>query len=215
MKKPESELRESQSTRGRIVALLRGGVRTVQALAEALDVSPGAVRVHLTNLERDGIVQLGSAQKGFRKPFQTYELTEEAEHAMSRAYAPVLAMLVNLLERRISKEELQELLCLTGRSLAARHGEVAHGTISERTRNAVNKLNSLGGNAHIEETEDQLVIRTSACPLRTVTTGRPEACCIATCMLAELIGSNVSHECDHSGSPRCRFVVSKHSSKAK
>ncbi len=204
-----NDLRQSQSTRGRLVALLRRGLKTVQELAEELQVTPGAVRVQLANLERDGVVRVGPMQRGFRKPFQTYELTEAAEHAMSRAYPPVLEALVTLLEEGMPSQDLEGLLCQTGRSLAARHGEVAHGSIGERVQNAVNKLNSLGGNAQVEELEDRLVIRTSVCPLRSLTARHPAACKIATCMLAELIGSAVSHECDCSGSPKCQFVVSK------
>jgi predicted ArsR family transcriptional regulator len=207
--KNAQELRESQSTRGRIVGLLRRGLKTVQELAGELQVSSGAVRVQLANLERDGIVRLGPTQRGHRKPFQTYELTEEAETAMSRAYPPVLVALVSLLERRLPIAELEELLCQVGRGLATRHGEVAVGSVTERTHNAATKLNSLGGNAQVEELEDRLVIRTSVCPLRALTAQHRAACEIATCMLTELIGAPVNHVCDYDGTPKCRFVVLK------
>src|SRR5437899_12396588 len=50
------------STRGRIIQLLRRGSRTVDELAEAVDLTDNGVRGHLATLERDGIV----AQTGVR-----------------------------------------------------------------------------------------------------------------------------------------------------
>lgn len=47
-----------ESTRGRIIMLLRRASRTVEEVAQELDLTDNAVRAHLTTLERDG---LGSA----------------------------------------------------------------------------------------------------------------------------------------------------------
>ena len=54
-----------QSTRGRIVTLLRRSKSTVEGLARALDLTDNGVRAHLGVLERDGIVrQRGSVRSG-------------------------------------------------------------------------------------------------------------------------------------------------------
>jgi len=52
------------STRGQVMqamALLRGGDRSVEELAQALGLTANAVRAHLVTLERDEIVRQGSA----------------------------------------------------------------------------------------------------------------------------------------------------------
>ncbi len=46
-----------ESTRGRIVALLRRSGRTVEELARALGLTDNGARAHLATLERDGIVR--------------------------------------------------------------------------------------------------------------------------------------------------------------
>ncbi len=45
------------STRGQIITLLRRSSRTVDELAQVLDLTRTAVRAHLAALERDGLVQ--------------------------------------------------------------------------------------------------------------------------------------------------------------
>ncbi|HEX7176746.1 MAG TPA: ArsR family transcriptional regulator, partial [Pyrinomonadaceae bacterium] len=67
------------STRGRIVSLLRDGSKTVNDLASKLELTDNAVRAHLLTLERDGLVRQSGVQRGARKPHFAYELTAEAE----------------------------------------------------------------------------------------------------------------------------------------
>ena len=54
-----------ESTRGRMVTLLRRSGRTVEELARALGLTDNGIRAHLAALERDGIVrQRGSVRRG-------------------------------------------------------------------------------------------------------------------------------------------------------
>jgi predicted ArsR family transcriptional regulator len=192
------------------VSLLRQGPQTVRALSKELGLTENAVRTHLADLDRDKIVHQGPDQKGHRKPFQTFEITEEAEHSFSRAYPGVLETLVSLLESKLPAQELNEILCQVGRNLAPRHSEVAHGSVDERAENAVSKLNALGGSGRVEKEGEDIVIKTNGCPLKGLTAAHPNACCIAASMLGELIGSEVRDECEHGPNPKCRFRVGMH-----
>ena len=60
-----------ESTRGKILDLLRSKERTVNELAAALGLTDNAVRAHLLSLERDGLVHQSGTQPGFRKPHAT------------------------------------------------------------------------------------------------------------------------------------------------
>ena len=73
------------STRGRIVLLLRRASRTVNELAQALDLTDNAVRGQLALLERDGLVHQSGRRAGKHKPNLTYALTPEAQPPGSRA----------------------------------------------------------------------------------------------------------------------------------
>src|SRR3954463_15079999 len=85
-----------ESTRGRILSLLRVAPRTVDELAGELKVTDNAVRQHLTGLERDGLVRGVGVRRsgGAGKPATVYELHADAEPLLSRAYAPVLGTLL-------------------------------------------------------------------------------------------------------------------------
>ena len=93
--KTKLDKRFFDSTRGRIVTLLRGTTRTVNELAEELGLTDNAVRAHLLSLERDGLVTQSGIQRGTRKPHFAYELAAEAEHLFPKAYDALLNQLTH------------------------------------------------------------------------------------------------------------------------
>ena len=118
MKATKLDKRFFESTRGRIVALLRGTRKTVNELAEDLELTDNAVRAHLLSLERDGLIKQSGIQRGTRKPHFAYELTEEAEHLFPKAYDALLNQLISVLKGRLTPGALDEVLRDVGRSLA-------------------------------------------------------------------------------------------------
>src|ERR1051326_1108107 len=107
------------TTRGQVVSLLRRSSQTVEELATALGLTNNAVRSHLATLERDGLVEQRGVRRGRGKPALMYELTPEGELLFSKAYAPVLAELVDTLEEELGLAEAERLLGVAGRRLAA------------------------------------------------------------------------------------------------
>src|ERR671925_187427 len=85
------------STRGRIISLLRRESRTVNDLAAALGLTDNAVRTHLDRLERDGLVHPSGTRPGTRKPNITYDLTPEAGQLFHRADAVFFPLLLDVL----------------------------------------------------------------------------------------------------------------------
>src|SRR5215468_12321804 len=120
MKETKLGERFFESTRGRIVSLLRGKTRTVNELAEELELTDNAVRSHLLSLERDGLVRQSGVQRGHRKPHFAYELTPEAEDLFPKAYDTLLNQLLSVLKHRLPPKALKEILREVGRSLMAR-----------------------------------------------------------------------------------------------
>src|SRR5689334_6049836 len=110
-----------ESTRGRIILLLRGGSLTVNELAEALGLTDNAVRTHLTALERDGLVRPSGRRPGTRKPTVTYDLTPDAERLFPKVYGPLLRHLLDELAERLPAKKREELARAAGRRLAAEH----------------------------------------------------------------------------------------------
>src|SRR6476661_2582076 len=102
----------NDATRGRLLALLREGTWTVDDLAARLELTDNAVRFHLAALEREGRVAKAGVQRhsGAGQPATLYSLTPAADQAFSRAYAPVLAAVVEELHVTMSGSRLAAFL---------------------------------------------------------------------------------------------------------
>ncbi len=195
------------STRGRILSLIRQESRTVDELADALDLTDNAVRAHLAALERDGFVQQRGARKGSSKPAFVYELAGGAEPLFPKAYGQILNELLAVLENQLNTEELEALMRATGRRLAARWKTLS-GNSNTRLEAAVEILNELGGMAELEQHNGVSCIWSSSCPLAAVVPDHPAACRLAETLVTEMVGAPVQERCEKGDAPRCHFEVS-------
>ncbi|HET9802638.1 MAG TPA: ArsR family transcriptional regulator [Candidatus Acidoferrum sp.] len=197
-----------ESTRGRVLELLRAKKQTVNDLAATLDLTDNAVRAHLASLEREGLVRQAGTQPGFRKPHVTYALTAEGEQVFPKAYGPLLDLLLGVLSKKLSEKELRAAMREVGKMVAANHLlEVEDKTRDERIEAALRILKDLGGSATFHESEGKHFIRGSGCPLAAATAQHPEACLIAESLLSLIIGTPVKEHCIHGASPACRFEI--------
>ena len=208
MQRTKLDNRFFDSTRGRLVTLLRGTTKTVNELAEALELTDNAVRAHLLSLERDGLIKQSGIQRGTRKPHFAYQLTEEAEQLFPKAYDVLLNQLITVLKGRLTPAALEEVLREVGRSLAgAQPASRKNADIESRIGNAVAALEAIGGAACVEKENEKLVICSEGCPLAAAVADHPEVCRLAETLLSEIIGLEVREHCDRNGPPRCRFEI--------
>ena len=196
------------STRGRIVTLLRGTTKTVNELADELGLTDNAVRAHLLSLERDSLIKQSGVQKGTRKPHFAYELTAEADNLFPKAYDALLNQLITVLKGRLAPETLEQVLRDVGRSLAgAQAVSRSNDDLESRVERGLTALEAIGGAARIEREKEKICIRSETCPLAAAVAEHPEVCRLAETLLSEIIGVEVREHCDREGSPRCRFEV--------
>ena len=196
------------STRGRILTLLRRQSRTVDDLAHSLDLTDNAVRAHLAALERDGLVQQHGERRGSSKPAFVYELAPEAENLFPKSYGQVLNELIQVLDERVSKEEINEMLHAVGHRMATLR-DIPDGDLRVRLQAAVGVLNEMGGMAELAEDEEgRYTICSFSCPLAAVVPAHPEACKLAEALVAEIAGASAKEMCEQGEHPRCRFSIS-------
>ncbi len=195
------------TTRGRVVALLRRGRRSVEELAAALGLTDNAVRAHLTALERDGVVTAAGVrrERTVGKPATFYDVAPGTDALFSRAYAPALAALVAELGDRLPAEELDMVLRGAGRRLAP--VTIASATFDGHVRAAAALLAELGGDADLVPADDGYLVRAYGCPLARAVAARPETCRALEQLLAEVTGTPVHEHCDRTGPPHCRFAI--------
>jgi len=208
MKTTKLDERFFDSTRGRVVGLLRGKSGTVTELAEKLGLTDNAVRAHLLSLERDGLVRQSGVRRGSRKPHFSYELTPEAERLFPKPYDALLNQLITTLKGRLPPSALEDVLREVGRSLAGQHSsDDSPVDLEERLLNALGVLKAIGGTPSVEREEGKLTIRSGGCPLAAAVVEHPEVCELAESLVAELVGVPVRESCDRGESPKCCFEI--------
>lgn len=200
----------SDSTRGRIVDLLRRGSRTVDELAAELSITDNAVRLHLGLLQRDGIVRSAGVRRegAVGKPATMYEIDPAADPLFSRAYLPFLSSLLGALGDRLSTREVRALMRDVGQRLAGEPSQES-ATLAERAELGSRVLNELGGVTTVERGPDRtLRIKGCGCPLSAAVNAEADVCIAAQSMLAAITGAEVTEHCDRSGDrPQCCFEL--------
>ena len=205
----ERSNRFRESTRGRIVALIRRGERTVDEIANAIGMTDNAVRSHLTALERDGLIQQSGVRRspGAGKPAALYELNPSAEPLLSSAYPPVLAAVLDALVDELPLERATELLRDAGRRVARQAGGRAQGSELDQVRAAAAVLTELGGEVDVEHSHGTFTIKGSGCPLSAAVSRRPELCQAVEALVSEISGMPLMQCCRHGERPSCCFRV--------
>src|SRR5690349_9455958 len=201
-------------SRERIVQMLRSGALTVNDLAAHLGLSHNAIRVQLTSLERDGIVQHAGTERRTTRPSHVFELTPEARESFSKAYVPFLSHLVGVLTRREPPAAVATVMREVGKSLAdaLRGRAVLDGPLADRVAAASLTLNEeLGAVTHVEPVNAHFMIRGSSCPLAALTSGHPAVCLAVERLVAGLTNSHVRECCRRDENPpRCCLEIRPH-----
>jgi predicted ArsR family transcriptional regulator len=195
-------------TRARLIALIRRGVRTVDELAGELGVTDNAVRAQLQTLEQAGVVRSAGSRRAptAGKPATLYEITPTAEPALSSAYPPVLAALLESIADKLPAADVDEILRDAGKRLAPSEPPTRR-SLEVRVHAAADVLTALGAEIDVERTPDGFQLRGYACPLASAVRAEPRACLVVEELVSALVGSPVRECCDRSAGARCRFEV--------
>jgi predicted ArsR family transcriptional regulator len=193
-------------TQVRLLGLLRRSRHTITSLAEALGLTDNAVRMHIAALHRDGIVaQVGSQRDTGGKPARLYGLTAAGEELFPKAYALVLAKLVEEIVRTEGRARAIQLLRAVGAQAAQ---QASRGTNpKQRMEAAAAVFRDLGADALVEKTTDGWRLQGYGCPLSAVTSGHPEMCELGKALVEEVVGAPVTECCQRGDHPRCSFEL--------
>jgi predicted ArsR family transcriptional regulator len=197
------------SSRGRIVALLRRGALTADDIASELRVTRSAIRAQITGMERDGVVRRAGQRPGTTRPSHVFVLTPEVEQLLSTAYIPLLTQVVDVFAAGLPSDQLETLLRQAGKQLADElsRGKRLAGSLGARVAMASDMMNEqLGATTRVEE-NGGYVIRGFGCPLAAVTGKHPGVCLAMESLVAEVVGAPVRECCDRDERPRCCFEI--------
>jgi predicted ArsR family transcriptional regulator len=197
------------SSRGRIVTLLRGGGLTADDIASKLGLTRSAIRAQITGMERDGVVRRAGQRRGTTRPSHVFELTPEVEQLLSSAYIPLLTQLVQVFTDGLPTHQLETMLRQAGKKLADElsRGKRPSGSLGSRVAMASEMMNEqLGAMTHVEG-NGGYVIRGVGCPLAALTGKHRGVCLAMESLVAEVVGVPVRECCNRSERPHCCFEI--------
>jgi predicted ArsR family transcriptional regulator len=205
-----------ESTREQVLRLIRGRRElTVAQLAEALALSPQAIRRHLDSLRADGFVDVRLERHGIGRPALIYFATELGEEASGRTYLQLLARLLRHLDKQekvdagSGRQVLERAFSGIAQEVAADHRAEVHGaSLAERIAEASVALEGEGIVDGWRKDGDVFQIVNGECPyLRLAELS--DAPCRADKQSIELLVGTAVEQTKRivDGSPVCEYIV--------
>ncbi|MCS6803257.1 MAG: metalloregulator ArsR/SmtB family transcription factor [Chloroflexota bacterium] len=185
------------------------GRQTAQALADALGITPVAVRKHLEALEAEGLVRVSTVKQPRGRPALLYQLTPAADALFPQGYRQLSLDLIADLVALDGEEKLEQLL-------RARNARVLQERVAplddpaQRVQELVRLRNEDGYMASVEEQPDSYVIREHNCPIYEVASRFPVACQCEADLFTAVVNKPVVREGSIvEGDESCTYRVPK------
>ena len=207
MRKTRIDDRFFESTRGKIVLLLRIADRTVDELSKEIGVTDNAVRAHLLSLERDGLIFQNGVTRGFRKPHFSYSLSPAAELLFPKPFDALFTHTVGVLKKQFPPKKVEQVLRRIGSELAAPYKQPGRANLTLRLDSALKALTDIGGVAAVSQKNGKTVISGKSCPLNAAVSQHKEVCKLAESLVGEIVEKDVREHCERNGTAKCRFEI--------
>jgi len=201
-----------RSTRMEVLELLRRkGRSSAETIAGDLGVTPNAVRQHLTNLERDGLVVSQPERSGRGRHSLLFALTERADSVFPKRYGQLATMVLQEVQEMGGPDALDEVFA----RVAARHADAIekdlHGLdFDEKLQRVVSWIGRAGTLVEQTEGPEGIHVTIHNCPFRNTALKFPQVCTITPQLISRLTSAAVSQsDSIHRRDPYCSFVVQR------
>ncbi len=191
------------------------GEQTAQALAEALEVSPMAVRQHLQALKADGLVTSGTARRPKGRPVKLWRLTEAATPDFPDRHADLMVDLLSSVEAVFGAEGVEALLIERRNRQIAAYCDRLNPSSEQSWRQQVSAIAQMrkqeGYMAEaIEQGDGSILLVENHCPICVAATACQGLCRAELAVFQAVLGSAVTIErVEHilQGDRRCAYRV--------
>jgi predicted ArsR family transcriptional regulator len=199
-----------RSTRMEVLELLRlKGRCSAETIATDLGITPNAIRQHLTNLERDGLVISHPEKSGRGRPALMFELTERADSVFPKRYGQLATMVLQEVQEMGGPEALDEVFArVAQRHASAIEKDLEGLEFDAKMQRVVAWIGRAGTLAEQTPTAEGMKVTIHNCPFRNTALKFPQVCTITPHLISRLTGAAVSQaESIHRRDPYCSFVV--------
>jgi DeoR family suf operon transcriptional repressor len=185
------------------------GRASIKDVAGDLDVTPSAVRLHLTQLQASGALQADQVREGVGRPYYVYSLTTEGHGLFRRDYGELAKLLLDEVTHARGSDSLQDVL----RRLSARMAEtyrdrVLGQDLAGRLQAWAELLDERGVAAQIQQTTAGYVLREYGCPYHNVALENRAVCELERQVMTRLLQSGVElTHCVLDGHHGCQFTI--------
>jgi len=199
-----------KSTRDRILQTLSRKPRTtINEMAEAVGINPISVRHHLSNLEKEGLVEAQEERHGVGRPRLVYLLTEEGLEHFPTRYLRLTNRLLTQMKESMPERAVSKLFTQVAEGLAADYaGQVKGMSMEERLDTVKELLTDEGFTVEWEKAEDGYRIHEINCPYFQIGQNHPEVCTVDQTLISKMLAVPANKvQCILDGSAHCTYVV--------
>lgn len=191
--------------------LRRKRAASAEAIATELGITPNAVRQHLTNLERDGLVTSQPVRHKRGRPSLQFSLTDRADAVFPKRYGQLATMVLSELRDMQGEQAIDELFRrIAGRHAGSLERQLDGLDFDEKLGRVVSWINRAGTLAETEETEQGIRVTIHNCPFRNTALKIPQVCTLTPQLIVQLLGAPVSQSASiHRNDPYCSFLVQR------
>lgn len=194
---------ETARSRDRILELLLKAEEplSVPALAGAIGISRNAAHQQVVALEREGLIERGSAIRTKGRPSQGYLLSAAGRATFPRQYALLARQLLGELARHLGPDDLHRALQRIGLSLA----DSLRAEVGDEPDSAA--IAGLMREVGYQSRADGDEIEAHNCVFHDLAMADPAICEVDLALLRSLTGKEVDHRrCMALGGRSCRFA---------
>ncbi len=202
----------SNNTRNRVLrSLLLNQKRTVNELAEAVDINPISVRHHVTKLEAEGLIVSEEERHGVGRPRLIFSLTPKGMEQFPQRYLQLTLRLLEQLKSSLPEKVLGNIFKEIAEGIAE---DLTHDInledldLKERLELLQEVLTAEGFMVEIQEEEGNFYIVEASCPYHHVGEDYPEICVVDQELIAHFVSSTPKRvECILDGDKQCKYLI--------
>jgi DeoR family transcriptional regulator, suf operon transcriptional repressor len=188
--------------------LLRAaGPLSVADLADAMEVTPTAVRQRLTRMMGQEIIQREAIRNGRGRPKHRYWLTDKGVRLTGSNFTDLAVALWKEVRSLEDPALRREMLRRIAKAMARGYANQIEGkTPAERLHSVADLLTQRRIPVTIDESGPQPALTTHACPYPNLAEKDQSVCTMERMMISELVGKDVQlTQCRLEGDDQCRF----------
>ena len=202
----------SNTTRNRVLrSLLLNQKRTVNELAESVDINPISVRHHVNKLEAEGLILSEEERHGVGRPRLVFSLTPKGMEQFPQRYLQLTLRLLEQLKSKLPDKVLGTIFKEVAEGIA---DDLTHDInledldLKERLELLQEILTSEGFMVNLQEDEGNFYIIEASCPYHHVGEEFPEICMVDQELIAYFISSTPQRiECILDGDKQCKYLI--------